>query len=641
MTAIAGLWSFGSSLRPDQCVARMLQGQQLYAPAAPAHWCGREFALGRRLFNLLPEDRFDRGPIVRGDHVLVADLRLDNREELCADLGVSGGDSQRMSDAEVLACALEQWDVAAVERLVGDFAFAWWNGDARRLVLARDFLGQRPLHYHQGPGFFAFSSMPKGLHALPEIARAPNHRSIADFLALLPEGGAESYFEGVAKVPPGHIVTVTRGGLRSDSYWQPRIRELGLRTDRDYEEALREQLDRAVACRLRGLQARVGTELSAGLDSAAIAATAARLLAAEGAVTAFTAVPRAGYALDAGPEAIVDEGELAAKVAALHSNIEHVLVRGNGKSPTADLGQYFYLFERPFLNLCNGVWVTSILDEAKRRGLSVMLTGVLGNASFSYAGMERLPQLLKRGRLPRLCREAWQLKRGGVRAGTIAAQAIGPFLPPGLWKSVNRMLGRDRSATAATMIDPKQLRSHVETRAAERGLDLTYRPGTDPVESRLWMLRRVDGGNYKKGMLGGWGVDQRDPAADRRLIEFCLSVPVEQFLARGVPRSLARRAFADRVPASVLGERRRGYQGADWHEGLSAARGALPEEIDAIEDCAPAAAALDTQRMRRLLSDWPDEGRWHEPQVTREYRAALLRGVSAGRFIRQAMGSNR
>jgi asparagine synthase (glutamine-hydrolysing) len=641
VTALAGLWSFGSSLSPDQCVERMLRGQQVYAPAAPAHWSGGEVALGRRLFSLLPEDRFDRGPVVRGDHVLVADLRLDNREELCADLRIGGGDAGRMSDAEVLAQALEQWGLAAVERLVGDFAFAWWNGDLQRMVLARDFLGQRPLHYHQRSGFFAFASMPKGLHALPEIARAPDHRSVADFLALVPEGGSESYFEGIAKVPPGHVVTVTRSGLSSTSYWQPRVRELGLRSDRDYEEALAEQLDRAVACRLRGSPAGIGAHLSAGLDSAAVAATAARLLAPDGAVTAFTSVPRAGYPADAVPEAIVDEGELAAQVAGLHSNIEHVLVRGCGKSPTADLSQYFFLFERPFLNLCNGVWITAILDEAKRRGLSVMLTGALGNASFSYDGMERLPQLLKRGRLPRLCQEAWQLKRGGVRAGTIAAQAVGPFLPPGLWTSVNRILGRDRSATAATMIDPKQLQSHVEQRAVERGLDLTYRPATDPVESRLWVLRRVDGGNYKKGMLGGWGVDQRDPAADRRLVEFCLSVPVEQFLARGVPRSLARRALADRVPASVLRERRKGYQAADWHEGLAAARGDLPEEIDAIEDCGPAAAALDTKRMRRLITEWPEEGSWHDPQVTREYRSALLRGVAAGRFIRQAMGSNR
>jgi asparagine synthase (glutamine-hydrolysing) len=82
----------------------------------------------------------------------------------------------------------------------------------------------------------------------------------------------------------------------------------------------------------------------------------------------------------------------------------------------------------------------------------------------------------------------------------------------------------------------------------------------------------MDQGNYNKGVLGGWGVDMRDPSADRRLVEFCLSVPPEQFLAGGVPRSLARRAFADRLPPEVLRERRKGYQAADWFEGMSVSR---------------------------------------------------------------------
>ncbi|MDP8995338.1 MAG: asparagine synthase-related protein, partial [Pseudomonadota bacterium] len=178
-------------------------------------------------------------------------------------------------------------------------------------------------------------------------------------------------------------------------------------------------------------------------------------------------------------------------------------------------------------------------------------------------------------------------------------------------------------------------------RAAERGLDLSYRPRPDPVEARLWILRRVDLGNYKKGTLGGWGIDMRDPAGDRRLVEFCLAVPADQFLAGGWTRSLARRALADRLPAALLAERRKGYQAADWHEGLTAARGELEEEIEAIADCPAAAEALDAGMMRRLVEEWPEEGSWSRPAVMHRYRMALLRGISAGRFIRQALGANR
>jgi asparagine synthase (glutamine-hydrolysing) len=153
------------------------------------------------------------------------------------------------------------------------------------------------------------------------------------------------------------------------------------------------------------------------------------------------------------------------------------------------------------------------------------------------------------------------------------------------------------------------------------------------------MLERIDPGNYNKGFLGGWGIDHRDPSADRRLVEYCLSVPMEQFLRDGVPRSLAMRALSDRLPEAVLRERRKGYQAVDWHETLSAARGIVTEEIERLAPCSPAARALDLDRLRKLAKNWP-EGGWERPEVMQAYRLALLRGLSAGHFLRKATGSN-
>jgi asparagine synthase (glutamine-hydrolysing) len=149
----------------------------------------------------------------------------------------------------------------------------------------------------------------------------------------------------------------------------------------------------------------------------------------------------------------------------------------------------------------------------------------------------------------------------------------------------------------------------------------------------------VDLGNYNKGVLGGWGIDTRDPTADRRLIEFCLSVPMEQILRGGKLRALARRALSDRLPADVLNEPRRGYQAADWHEGLTKGRNALALEVQRLEECKPAARLLDLRRMRRLVEDWPTAG-WESDVVRIPYRLALLRGISVGHFLRKASGSN-
>ena len=641
MTVIGGYWrgsGDGSAARGCELI---LKAQRFYASEDGRQSDAGEIVLGRALHRLLPEDLHDREPVVGGEsHLrLVADVRLDNRQELAAALGLDDGGLRAMADSALLMHALEAWGEAAVPRLLGDFAFALWDRDRRTLTLARDFLGQRPLHYHRGRNFFAFASMPKGLHALPEVPYAPDRAAAADFLALIPERDHRSFFEGIEKVPAGHIVTVTAEGLTSRPYWQPDLSPLIMSIADDYVEALRERLDAAVAARLRGAEKEVAVQLSAGLDSASVAATAARLAApGKGELWAFTAVPSAGHVPRERRDSFDDEGPLAAATASLYPNMHHVLVRTEGRSPIEDLDRHFFLYDRPILNPVNLVWADAIRDQAKARRLTVMLTGSMGNVGLSYSGMERLPELLRGGRWPSLVREAMGLRRFGLRYGTIASQTFGPFLPAGLWRLVTAMRGVGRRLTDYTLIDPVAVDSlGIAGRAAERGLDLSFRPRADPVGTRLWSLSRVDPGNYNKGVLGGWGIDQRDPTADRALIEFCLRVPAEQFLSDGVPRALVRRAMADRLPPEVLGERRKGLQAADWRLGFD--QGRLREEIAHIADSGTAKAICDSDRMARLAAAW----RADPLDAEREnlYRVFLMRGVSAGHFLRKAARSNR
>lgn len=641
MTAIAGFWSFDD--RPDahrRCEL-MLEAQRIYGPEAPAIAGDGPIALGQRLFALAPEDRHRQAVAAAPDSgaLLVADARLDNRDELCDSLGIGRADGRGLADAELLLRAMERWEEGALERIDGDFAFAYWNPRRRRLLLARDFLGEKPLHYSRRPGFFAFASMAKGLHALPEVEMAPDEVAIAGFVALMPDDGADTFFRGVEKVRAGHVVAVTADALRSERWWQPRLETIRLNGQDEYAEAMREHFDRAVSVRLRGAGGEVAAHLSAGLDSSTVTATAARLLAPSGGrVAAYTAVPRQGFDGRGHPETILDEGPYAASVAALYPNIDHVIVR-NGGSPIAGLDRNFLLYERPVLNLCNTVWADKILDLARERGLSVLLTGIRGNMSISYDGLPLLAQLLAGGRLLRLFRESAALVRNGSRLGTVAAQALGPFLPAPLWRAISGLRGKSRKVTDYSAINPAAVAAcRLDERAAARGLDLTYRPRRDPLEARLWVLRRVDMGNYNKGALAGWGIDTRDPTADRRLIEFCLAVPADRFLRDGTRRALARSAFSDRLPEALLSEQRKGYQAADWHEGLSAARGEIEEELRLIAECPKARSTLDTERLGRLISDWPASG-WESSSALQLYRQALLRGLSVGHFIRMASGS--
>jgi asparagine synthase (glutamine-hydrolysing) len=644
MSALAGRWNFDGRADADACCKRMLASQAIYGPHDERKWSDGAVAMGRRLFRTLPEDRFDRQPLLGadGNYVLVADVRLDNRYELGFALEVPASEAAQLCDAALLLKMLERWGEGAVDRIVGEFAFALWDRHKQRLLLARDFLGQRPLHVHRGKHFFAFATMPKGLHALPDVPYAADEQAVAEFVTHIPEGGGQSFFKNIAVVEPGHLVVVTREGLNSRRYWIPTPRGLSRPTGEDLVEGLRHHLDQATKARLRGVKGMVGSQLSAGYDSSAVTATAARLLEPEGGkVIAFTAVPRDGYA-SAGPkDRLVDEGPLAAATAAMYPNVEHMLIRAGHHSPIDDIDRNFYLFDRPMLNLCNAKWVAAINGAARARNVTVMLTGQMGNITISYNGYELLAELLRAGRLAKLIRVGRELTaRQQMRWRGVMANSIGAYMPPWLWRLVHKLRDREYSLVEHSAIRSDRLEAMDLNRIArERGLDFSYRPRRNGFETRIWLMGRVSPGNYYKGMLAGWGVDQRDPTADKRLVEFCLGVPMEAYLSHGEPRALARRALVDRLPQSVLNERRKGYQAADWHDGLRAGRGEIEAEVYRMTECGPAAQTLDVGRLRALLDHWPESG-WDRDSIRNSYRHALLRGISAGHFLRKASGTN-
>ena len=638
MSALASLWYFDG--RPDARLGceRMLATQELYGPHAAGYWASGSVALGRRLMRVLPEDSFDRQPLTgnRGNVVLVADLRLDNRDDLLRLLNIPHTRARFLSDADILLGALERWDEACLERLVGDYAFILFNSTKHQMLLARDPLGQRPLHYHRGNGFFAVASMPRGLHALPEVPYGPDHDRITRWLALRPNVGTQTFFSGVERVEPGHVVRVTPAGVLTRRFWLPRPRTIVLKGPQEYAEALRERLDEAVHSRLRGVR-EIGAHLSSGFDSSAVSATAARLLAPRGGkVVAFTAVPREAYDGPCPSDRIADESPLAAATASLYSNMEHVLIRSLGKSPLDELDRSFTFFDHPAVDASNMVWHNGINDAVRERGLDVLLAADMGNITLSYDGLLLLPELFRQGRLLRWWREFRAIvARRGLRRRGVVARTFGPWVPGEIWTWIERVVnGKCPDVFEFSAIHPERL-AKLEMTGHKRRLG-----GDSPFRRRVDFLRSVDFGNFNKGILGGWQIDRRDPTADLRLIEFCLAVPTDQFQRDGQTRALARLALSDRLPRAVLEERKRGLQAADWHERLTAVRDRVAAELDRLSACPEAVQALDPERLRTLVENWPSDG-WERDQIIIVYRGGLLRAITIGHFLRSVAGKPR
>src|ERR1700761_1690000 len=185
MSAIAGIWFFEGERQVSSLCSAMLEALKIYGPDDTAQYTSPSAAMGRCLLRLLPEDDFDQQPLTAaGVTALVADVRLDNRDELASELGISSEQSVVMADSTLLLAAWQRWREECVEHLSGAFSFAVWNQQEQHLFLARDHTGERPLVYASTENCFAFASMPKGLHPLSFVGTEVDEEYVARYLML-------------------------------------------------------------------------------------------------------------------------------------------------------------------------------------------------------------------------------------------------------------------------------------------------------------------------------------------------------------------------------------------------------------------------------------------------------------------------
>ncbi len=639
MSAVAGIWRFDGGAAAED-LDRVQRAQAIYGPDRAGAWDGGDVALGVRLMRLLPEDRFDRQPLEGGEgrFVLVGDVRLDNRAELAGLLGLCADRLGLMADCDVLLAAWERWRDDVVHHLEGDFAFAVWDGAERRLFLARDPLGDRPLFLHRAERFFAFAGMPQGLRALLDVPNGPDLETIALFFIGAPERGPRSFHAGIERIEPGHFGVLTADRRwRTERYWRPEeTPTLRLRDPRDYAEGLRAALLKTTRSHLRSVGP-IGSHLSSGYDSSAVTAAAAQILAERGEqLTAFTHVPGAEYDGAAPRGRHGDEGPLAALTAALYPNVRHVRVPPGEMTVEALFERIFPLCGRPVLNPLGALWGCDVAAHARELGVRTMLTGAFGNYTISYAGMEAPSEHLRKGRLLAWAGLCLALRRnGGRRWLGLLASSLGPMAPPPVWTRLNRLIGRNIQDVAAGPLNPEYLRDPAFQAAIRRvGHDPSFRPLRDGAAARIKMTTQRDRGSILKGFLAAYRIDERDVTAGLPVLKFSLSVPTEIFCLNGRPRWLFRAAFGDWLPAEVLDAATKGLQSADWSQTLKRNGPYLAETFERAARSPSIAAIADPGRLSERSLDIASES------LGLTNVSAIIRGAAMVDHIRRATGGN-
>ncbi len=522
MSGIAGIFNLTGQPAPTAPFNAVLSRLSHRGPDGSGTWQDRETVLGFQSMHTTPDAARERQPFIRGQDAIVFHGRLDNLDQLRADLSVPAA-----GDAELALLAVQRWADDAPARLLGDFAFAFWDGARRRLLAARDDRGACPFAYAQHHGRLVFASEPSALFGDPDLPRIPNEGMIGEFLADAVTSRTETLWQNVLRLPPSHLLIADANGVRTRPYsplptahsqqptahsQQPTAHSqqptAPLRTDADYADAFRAILRDAVLSRLRTTHP-LAIDLSGGLDSSSIAGMAKSLGAS---FETFSEV-FPGLPCDETPyiEEVVKKWGLKAN-----------LVPGRAADPSIYTATAAATLDLP--GYPNSSVAMPIRRAAAARGFRVVLMG---------AGADE-----------------W-LTGARPRPHGLLRPALRALLPAPLYEGLASALGKRRGrawippafAARISLADRLRardpLRSPVPGRAAARRFALASTP---------WEQHLLETDERDTARLG---LEVRWPFLDRRLVAFALSVPARQLRRGTTTKFVMREALRDLLPEKV------------------------------------------------------------------------------------------
>lgn len=559
MCGIAGMLLHDPLRRANAAVVvRMAERLRHRGPDDEGAWSDGPIALAHRRLSVIDLSARGRQPMSNEDGSIwvVLNGEIYDHGPLRAELLARGHVFRSESDTEVLVHLYEEHSVGFLERINGMFALALWDGRERRLLLARDRLGEKPLFYHEAPEALRFASEPRALLADPAVPAEPDLPALDHYLARGYVPSPSAAFRGMRKLPPAHALIVHRGRTELRRYWSPRYIPKRRAREEDLAAELRGLLRDAVRRRLVS-DVPVGALLSGGLDSSLVVA-----LMREAGVARLRTFS-IGF-----EEQRYDELHYARMVArAVASEHEERIVRPDAAKLLPCLVRHY---GEPFADA--SALPTFQLCEMARASVTVALSGDGGDESFAgydrhlafawSRPLERLPSGLWAS-LARFCgrmagrADPKSLVRAAARL--LEGLSLSPSERYARWTGVFDPAARARlltpEFTAQLVREREQGRAELEdlfageqisfTDAALRADLLGYLPDD--------LLVKVDIASMAHGL------EVRAPLLDHRIVEFAATLPAGMKLRRLTGKVLLRRVARSLLPASILTRRKMGF----------------------------------------------------------------------------------
>jgi asparagine synthase (glutamine-hydrolysing) len=492
-----------------------------------------------------------------GSVQIVFNGEIYNHRVLREELLSRGHTFRTRSDTEVIVHGYEEFGTAVLDRLNGMFGFALWDARSRRLFLARDRIGIKPLYYSLTGDGLVFASELKSLLLHPGIDRTLDRDALSQYLAWEYIPSPRTPFTAVHKLPPATMLLVESGAVRTETYWRLGAAE-PIGSAREAEEGLREHLDRSVRLQMEA-DVPVGAFLSGGLDSSALVAT--MCAARRGPVHTFSI----GFGEDD-----FDETAYARQVAgALGTIHREEILHPNCLDLLEEVAGFL---DEPFAD--NSILPTYLVSRVARQDVKVALSGDGGDELFAgydhykaermLGVYERLPAPARRAVLRALGSDvaARPSKRGGFRRRLRRleeALACPPYLAQARFMVRSGAWLRD-GLLAETGRSQDQEPAWVQPFAAVVR-DSPFPPGglehQQFIDLKTFLADDILFKTDRASMAAS--LEARVPYLDHELVEFAFRIPA-RFKLRGlVGKWVLRRAFKGRLPEAVLRRRKSGF----------------------------------------------------------------------------------
>lgn len=509
-------------------------------------WLDGPIGLGHRMLWTTPESLKEQLPLVssRGDFVITADARIDNRDDLARQLNLTL--SVDIPDSALILAAYEAWGENCPTKLVGDFSFTIWDKRKRTIFAARDRIGIKPFYYHYREGrVFAFASEIAPLFQAADLEKLPEPDAIREILATFAIAHGRTLFKDVQRLPPASTLMLCDGNLDVRRYWEPNSGQGRRKSDpAGHIEEFRHLFSQAVRAQTRSAYP-IGCLLSGGLDSASVLCVAARLVQDTARLSSYSMV------FDRLP---CDEREYI-EPTVRQTGVESVFTVADDAAPVEGWeglrACHESLPDWPIQGLpIQAFW--PLLDAAKARGVRVMLTGVGGDV-MTEGSAYYLADLLRSGRWLALAEE---LKRYHSWPHVLWFWMMEAVLPE--WACILgrqfRDWVREPSETsfllggkeqAAWMKSYRLPRQGFPSASAWHEASVVVNPRISSVFEDSW-----------EGLGQRGGLEFRHPFYDARLVEFLLAVPSEEKRRQGTTKYLLREAMKHVLPETL--RRRKG-----------------------------------------------------------------------------------